>query len=228
MPFEFKEATSEKLLHESFRLRYHVYCDECHFIDPSDHPDGFETDEYDESSRHFVITNPERVIGSARLILDSPKGFLIEKHCPSVSIHPRHKAAELSRFIILESYRRRGNDWFHYPGNPHPKINLKTLFHTLKRKRPPLGLGLLREMYCFSKVHGITKWYALMERVTWHLLRAHGFVFKQMGKAVDVYGPVTPYMAFIEDIEKALTHRRPHYLQYFTERLPEYEQAVTT
>ena len=113
-PFTFKMAEAEDLLKETFKLRYKVYCEECHFISENDYPDKSETDEYDDKSLHFAALDPYGVIGSARLILDSELPFPIEAHCKDLNITDqsfnKRYAGEISRLVISKSYRRRKDD----------------------------------------------------------------------------------------------------------------------
>jgi N-acyl-L-homoserine lactone synthetase len=126
MPFKVFVATEEKDLKAIFRLRYHVYCIEWDFEKPDDHPDGIETDAYDEHSIHIGIKDDnDRVVGAMRLILDSSEGFPLEKSCEldfDKDTLPRDKLAEISRLAISKDYRRRKEDKFIYGPDEERRI----------------------------------------------------------------------------------------------------------
>ncbi|CAG1066619.1 partial acyl homoserine lactone synthase, partial [uncultured bacterium] len=78
----FKKADSEDDLREIYKLRYKVYCEEKGFEKAEDHPGGIETDEFDVSSRHFMVTDrSRRAIATARLILPTELGLPILANC---------------------------------------------------------------------------------------------------------------------------------------------------
>lgn len=82
--FRFKYVDVDHfLIEEIYRLRYQVYCVERGFECLDEYPDGFEMDVYDRYSNHFCVvsTTSEKIIGTVRLILDSPIGLPIERHC---------------------------------------------------------------------------------------------------------------------------------------------------
>lgn len=89
-----------------YRLRYDVYCKEWQMLDPKNYPDKEERDAWDEYSLHLVAKIKGEVVGTLRLIFDSPLGFLMEQ---SFKLPPldRERTVEHSRAIVREDYRRR-------------------------------------------------------------------------------------------------------------------------
>ena len=55
--FEIIDANSPELLREVFRLRYQVLCVEQRApgFEPSNYPDGLESDQYDRHSSHILL-----------------------------------------------------------------------------------------------------------------------------------------------------------------------------
>ncbi len=108
-----KVGLDDSRLTDLYRLRYQVYCDECGFEKPEDHPNGLETDEFDEVSSHFCAFNRDtrEIIGTARIILPSEKAFPIEKHFSidrkTVAAIDHNKIGEISRLAISKDFRRR-------------------------------------------------------------------------------------------------------------------------
>jgi len=209
-------------LNEICKLRYHVYCNECNFLKTEDYPYGIEVDEFDPFSLHFVIESEGELIGTSRLILNSSLKFPFERYCNGsltrdLDGFDRTKAAEVSRLIISKSYRRRKKDGLYYSHeqeNNTPE-NIKREEAGFRRSTRPLIFGLYREMYRESKKRGITHLFALMERSLWRLLNLSGFNFVEIGKEVDVYGPVKPYLADIAEMEKEARERNPEMYKYF-------------
>jgi len=224
----FKRADSPEELDEIFRLRYQVYCNESHFLNPEKYPDGKESDKYDPFSVYFTASDQYGMIGAMRIILDSTLGFPFEEHCRgklriNVKDIPRKRSVEVSRLVISKRFRRRTNDGLTYGPDFDDSVTGSDLKDIAKRVRP-MAFGLYREMYQESKRRGITHWYALMEKPLCFLLRMHGFVFNPIGEDVDVYGMVTPYMAVVEDVERSVYKKSPEFAnEYFIRGLePQY------
>ena len=221
--FSFKKITTPELLDESFRLRYQVYCKECHFIKEEDYPQGFETDPLDQFSSHFGgFDDQGRLIGAARLILSGCEKFPIQEHCPVLNVDwnkvDRLKCAEVSRLTISKLYRRRANDGLYYEPQVQD-VKVEDGGQNFLRRVKPMAFGLYRAMYQESKRMGITHWFALMEKSLWLLLKIHGFVFKPIGPEVEFYGQVTPFIADLSELEKTVHSKFPNFYSYFMESL---------
>lgn len=221
--FIFRKINTPDILEESYRLRYQVYCNECHFIRPEDYPHQIETDAFDAHSLHFGGFNPEgRLIGAARLILSSCGAFPIEEHCKDLAVDwksvARQECAEISRLTISKLYRRRAHDGLYYEPQAQDTEVEDQGEHFIRRVRP-MAFGLYRAMYHESKRTGVRYWFALMEKSLWLLLKIHGFVFRPIGREVDFYGMVTPYIADISELEKNVHQKFPQFFAYFMESL---------
>lgn len=221
--FVFKKIDSPEVLQESYRLRYQVYCNECRFIRPEDYPSQIETDTFDAHSLHFGGFDSEgHLIGAARLILSSCGEFPIEEHCKDLAIDwniiARRECAEVSRLTISKLYRRRAHDGLYYESQIQDKEVEDQGEHFIRRVRP-MAFGLYRAMYHESKRTGVRYWFALMEKSLWLLLKIHGFVFRPIGREVDFYGMVTPYIADISEMEKNVHLKFPQFFAYFMETL---------
>lgn len=220
----FRRADLPDDLKAVYHLRYEVYCNESHFLDPKQYPDGIETDKYDPHSIHFAASDQYGMIGTMRLILDSSYGFPFEEHCRGklhidINSIPRKHAAEISRFAISKRFRRRVTDGLNYSPDFDDNVTKDDLENVTKRVRP-MAFGLYREMYQESKRRGITHWFALMEKPLCFLLKVHGFVFRPIGEEVDVYGKVTPYLAEVKEVEEAIYQKSPKFsMEYFMKGL---------
>ena len=210
-----KNSISTSALKEIFQLRYAVYCIECQFLAPEEFKDGLEMDEYDTCSTHFSAYSMDNIIvGAVRLVQpDSHLSYPFENHCSvfeNYVMPPRDRSAEISRLVVRKSYRRRRGDSmqgiskdFTERGSPqsiqpHGRINRRD------GNSPLLLLGLYREMYRYSKKNGIRYWYAAMERSLARSLDKMGFRFVPIGPQTDYYGPVSPYIVDLEELNERL------------------------
>ncbi len=233
--FSFLKAETPELLRETYRLRYQVYCQELNFLNPENYPEGMEKDEYDPHSIHFAALDQEdEIVGTIRLIKGADIPFPIEVHCRlDIKINGngllRKNLAEISRLAVSKKYRKRVDDgrtgMESYPmakDSEEAKRELESKEY--RRKRPEIVLGLYRLMYCESKEHHLTHWFAAMERTLWEVLNRYGMQFKQIGEEVDYYGPVIPFLGSISDLERHIYQRNPElYASYFLAGLdPQY------
>lgn len=230
--FTFRMVDSTENLNEIFRLRYQVYCKECNFIKEENYPEGIEQDKYDPYSLQFVAEDNEGIIGTTRLVLDSPLKFPLEEHCNG-SLHfdkqslPRKNTAEISRLVICKALRRRRGDGLYYTPESKDSADASEKEQLFRRIRP-MAFGLYREIYQESKRRGITHWFAVMEKSLWLLLRLHSFNFNPIGDEIDFYGPVKPYLSVIAQMEQETRQKAPRLFEYFQEGLePEYQPALS-
>jgi N-acyl amino acid synthase of PEP-CTERM/exosortase system len=198
------------LITEVYRLRYQVYCLEHPFEDPAQFPDQLERDGYDDRSMHsLLIHRPSGVIaGTVRLILpDSvdPVGSLpIDSVCHEPKFKdpagmPRAHMAEVSRFAVSKSFRRRVGE----SGSPTAVTDesLAAMEAAQKdmadrRLAPHITLGLIESLVDMSVRSGTTHWCSVMERALLRLLTRIGIHFENLGPQVDHHGRRQP--CFIE------------------------------
>ena len=236
MGFIVDKVLDDNGLKEIYRLRYKVYVEEWGFERPENHPDGIEIDEFDKNSVHFATKNEnESIIGTVRLILNSPIGFPIEKRC-KLNINkdelPRNHLAEISRLAISKQYRRRGEDKFiygpeeerreiidtgdtkQYQRRAEDKYHPGELYE--RRRGPDLVLSLYKAIYHESKRRNITHWYAVMTKGLYILLKRFGIDFEPIGQPVDYHGIRTPYLGDIKKIEHEVSIKNPELYEEFT------------
>jgi N-acyl-L-homoserine lactone synthetase len=98
------------LLADLYKFRYKMYCLVDKLLNKEKFPRGYEIDDYDEHSVHFIALDKEkRIIGTVRIIknsvlgLPTAKEFNLENKLKNL---PSKKIVELSRFIITPGYRR--------------------------------------------------------------------------------------------------------------------------
>ena len=207
-------------LHRIYALRYQVYCKEWGFERPEDHPGGLEMDEFDPHSVHFIETfDDDRIIGTVRIILDSPAGFPIERHCkPDIDLKRlnRQRIGEISRLAISKGVRRRSEDSFIYKSEPEGPLEQPV---EDRRSRQLFIMNLYKCIYTESKRLGITHWIAVMSKGLYLILKRAGIEFSPIGAEVYYHGWRTPYIGVISAIEEQMAKRNPELLRELSEEL---------
>ena len=67
------------------RLRHDIYCTELGFLDPASFADQRERDRFDPFAVQVGATDPRgEMLGTLRLVLDSPLGFPFEAHAQTL------------------------------------------------------------------------------------------------------------------------------------------------
>ncbi|WP_282756071.1 PEP-CTERM/exosortase system-associated acyltransferase [Desulfuromonas thiophila] len=202
-----------------YRLRYQVYCTECGFERAEDHPGGLETDIYDPYSSHFCATVIETgsIVGAVRIILDSPLGFPIEKHCQLDPCRrydgdPK-KIGEISRLAISKEFRRREIDRAIYSQREFNPAEVRQVHEQRRQFECLIVAGLYQCVYQESLTLGLTHWYAVMVKGLCGLLRRWGIVWNQVGEQVEYHGLRVPYLAGIAENEKRVAALNPLLLE---------------
>jgi N-acyl amino acid synthase of PEP-CTERM/exosortase system len=75
-------------------------------------------------------------------------------------------------------------------------------------------LSLYRQVYSYSRDHGIDHWYAAMERPLARSLLRMNIAFKEIGPLTDHYGPVVPYLAHLHEVESQVAASNPALLAW--------------
>lgn len=229
---DFQEA-AESFLETLYGLRFEVYCNECKYLEASDYPSGKEIDELEYRSTHVGAFNfNDEIIGTVRLVRASgaDNQFPWEQHCvpfEHVTLPPPELAGEVSRLVVHKRYRRRSGDTREgvareIAESPNKKVLIAAGSHHSCRKRrtnaPQILLGMYRELYRYSRANGIKFWYAAMERKLANSLNKMGFPFKEIGPEVDYYGPVTPYIADLDQLNAELKQVNPLLSAWFNDQ----------
>ncbi|NOX32544.1 MAG: PEP-CTERM/exosortase system-associated acyltransferase [Deltaproteobacteria bacterium] len=230
--FRFGLVHDKNVLKDTFRMRHEVYVEEFGFEKASDHPNGLETDDYENDSIHFACINEsDSVIGTIRLVLDSGKGFPIEHAVKTdfVGERPdRSKIGEISRLTVSKDLRRRKEDGM-YGVESYLKKKEGGILpddgsipeEMQGRKNPIIVLGLYQVIYHESRRRGITHWYMITDKKLFFALKKYGFLFHRIGETVEYHGERTPYLGIIEEIEKALIKNNPDMLKIMLTGLEE-------
>jgi N-acyl-L-homoserine lactone synthetase len=170
-----------RLLDESYRLRYQVYCVERGFLDAADYPDGREVDEFDMHSVHLGLLDADgNVIGTARLIKPNPHGFPMFRHC---AFFPHVAPVEVSRLAISRHYLRR------------------------RRRSEPL-CDLVKAMVVGARRVGANHLIAASEAALARRLVHFGFPYRIGGPTADYYGPVAACLMNLDELDEIVAGGR--------------------
>lgn len=221
------------LLHHSYRLRYNVYCIERRFLEAKTYPEAMETDPFDKYSIHFGALDREgNLAGAVRLVRPSAIGLPMWDAC---EIFPNEleqlrkiSCAEVSRLTISRTYRRRSEDGLYGTGNTKDFENIaRNSTDNERRQGPPLVLSLYIAVYQTAKRNGVTHLLAATEKSLQRLFRLYYFPFRPIGPEVDYFGPVTPYIMDLNELDHELERHDPLLLADFLDGLePEFCQRT--
>ncbi len=198
-------ASSSKDLEDVFRLRYQVYTQEHQFLNPNDYPDGLEKDDFDNSSIHLLIRNDQgRAIGTARLVLNSEKGFPIEKEydiTKTLAQIDRKKLGEFSRFAI--------------PRNLKGENDGSRSTESSRAGHSEIALALILAIFQESQKNGVTHLCAAIERALWLALRRGGTTMHQIGEPKDYHGLRIPCLLPLEEFVRLRSFPFPREVEAF-------------
>ena len=166
-------------------------------------------------------------MGTLRMIMPGKLPLPVQTFFPYVfqSIDTVQKDyAEISRLVISKNIRRRKGDQLYY----EPQVDDQSVVvgdNVFFRRAKPMAFGIYRELYRESKRRGVTRWYSIMEKSLYLLLRIHGFKFECIGPEIDYYGPVSPYVGRLDAIEQEVREKFEKFYQFFTENYKAEQQG---
>ena len=183
------DADTPDLQSKSFRIRHQVYCLEKGYEDPSNFPDGLETDSFDSHSVHTLLEHQPsgRGVGTARLVLPitsrSEWSFPLQLVCAKNRIStakwfPIDDTAEVSRFCISKQFRRSDNCEKKTRGAGQAALDMT--------------IGLIEGLVRRSAAAGVTYWCAAMEPSLLRLLSRMSIYFRPFGPVLDFHGKRQP------------------------------------
>ncbi|SDM68057.1 N-acyl amino acid synthase, PEP-CTERM/exosortase system-associated [Geoalkalibacter ferrihydriticus] len=184
MSFRVERVTPQDALFRDYLgVRYQVYCLERGFEDPAQYPDGIETDIYDPHAVHLAAVEEQtgQVVGSARIILDSPLGFPLEQHFKldaTLDHVDRKELCEISRLAVTKSHCQ--------------DFGIVSL--------------LLDHLFLESGRLGLTHWYAAMAKSLAVLLRRRKMHFQEAGPEMVYHGIRIPYILDLQRMAGNSSH----------------------
>ncbi|MES2888803.1 MAG: PEP-CTERM/exosortase system-associated acyltransferase [Pseudomonadota bacterium] len=203
-------------LEQIFKLRYEVYCLERQFLDAHVYPEALEMDAFDHASTHFAgFTQEDDLVATVRLVKPpASQGFPFQHTCglfDGVQLPPAEQSSEISRLIVRKSFRQNR------AGSASASSSAAPAAGASDPRSPELLLGMYRAMYRHSRATGVRYWYAAMERSLACLLRRAGFAFTPIGPTTDYYGPVTPFLVDLDELNRTLERQNPLLWAWFNQ-----------
>lgn len=193
---------TDNRMRDIYGLRYKVYCEERRFENPSDFPDGIETDGYDENAVHFATFRNNKIIGTARIILNTGGGFPLEKHAwidaDIFNQINRDNIGEISRLAFSKDYRKhlphRLTPDYHNLSAPLEKMHSAETryFESMTMIR------LYRSIFIECRRKNLTHLIAIMADGLCRLLNKNGIIFTPIGPPVHYHGVRKPCICNIE------------------------------
>jgi len=219
--FETVLADTPALLEQAHEIRFRVYCLETRFEDADAFPDGLERDAFDAHAVHGLLIHrtSAQTMGTVRLVLPLPDAPQSSFAVQAVSKHPALRdgtafpltsTAEVSRFCISRSFRRRANDTLYAEGDAEPANPAD------RRSGPLMRLGLIQALVRMSAEHGITHWCAVMEPTLLRMLDAMAIRFTPIGPQVEHHGSRQPCSCDVAEVLRAVKQERPTFWEVLT------------
>ncbi len=171
---------TEDELKKYYQFRYKVMCKELKYIE--ENSKKIDIDKYDEFSFHvMVINNKDEVVGTTRVIYNSPYGYPTPKYMEinntKKEFIPQKYSCEISRFFIDRNVR---------------SIKFSKQIMTL----------LVYEINRYAQKHDIKFFYAALEKSFIRLLKILKINFTIIGKEGNFYGFRYPCIISDEELFK--------------------------
>lgn len=201
--FEMVAADTEVLRQEVYKLRYQIYCLEKCFEKPEEHPDGLESDQYDQYSCHYLIRHRETgcYMATTRLILPNCAVFPTEANSKIADTTllknvNRNHLAELSRFCVSRQFRRRANERHLIVTNDTDESRDSSIEKSCSAS---ITLSLFACAIQMSAEHNIRYWCALIEPALKRVVESYGIYVTQIGPVVEYHGMRMPCAIKVND-----------------------------
>jgi N-acyl-L-homoserine lactone synthetase len=179
-----------RLLDDSYRLRYQVYCVERAFLSARDYPDRREVDEFDAYAVHLgVVDGRGQLAGTARLIKTNPHGFPMFRHC---AFYPEVQTLEAPQVVPVEVSRVAIS---------------RALARTSSHRNEPF-LTLVKAMVQGARRAGATHLIGATDAALHRRLVRFGLPYRVSGPAVDYYGPVSPCVMSLHELDAIINAGR--------------------
>lgn len=154
-------------IRQAFRLRYRIYCEKLNWLDRSEHPDGLETDVYDDNSAHFGAFDGSRLVGYIRMIVADRLPIHEIVSIPR-TIQADHVCAEASRLIVDKACLSNRKDAI-------------AIIH-----------DLMKEINLYSKTQThFSHWIGTYDTAVFRVLRMNGYPLHSLAAPVHVMGSLS-------------------------------------
>lgn len=192
-----------------YNLRYQVYCDEMGFEDKDKFPDQLESDEWDDSSAHFLVRHKSsgHWLGGLRLVYHKESLFPFEEWSmpyEKIASKDRQFSVEMSRLCIIKEARRFTSKRFAPYGLPDMELpenggNVRS-FYNFKNQSRSIMWGLIRAAVLYSARNDLSSWYFVVAPSLACFITKEGFDMRQIGDPCEHRGLRTPYRLSVANI----------------------------
>ena len=205
-------ADTEELLHETFKIRYQVYCEELGYEDKSGFRDQREFDEFDPVSQHCLLLHKTSTIyaGSIRLVSAARNRLPFESLYGAGAFRSEIvdlrqldplSYAEISRIAVISHFRRRKDE----RNTPAGIIPDPELHQTERRSFPLIAFGLYLSAAAMGLNNGLERVFAMMEPRLARRLRIYGINFQQIGPITEHRGKRAPFQITRDGLSQGIT-----------------------
>ena len=201
--FKVELAESEAQKEQVYQIRYRVYCEEFKYESVDHFVDQREIDDYDQYSRHCLITHLQtgRPAGCVRLVpaidVREKEPLPLEKFCgPSLDQQfidnlklGRHTVCEISRLAVDGAFRRRTGETLTRFGE------IKGLEFSPQEQRTfsSIAVACFFAATVLTELDERTNVFAMMEPFLPRMMHRSGIDFQRVGKDIDYHGIRAPY-----------------------------------
>jgi N-acyl amino acid synthase of PEP-CTERM/exosortase system len=217
MEFEARMLDDDpKLIEQSYRLRYQVYCIERQFLHAEDYPDGLERDTFDQNAIHVgAVDLAGGVAGTARLVMPANSaGLPLFRHCTlfpdeTTVDDAGNLVVEVSRVSISRHYTRRRDDppfGQHRAAETADGVAVARTADRRQRRAEPF-VTLLKAIYHGVKQVGATHLIGATEASLHRWLLHFGLPYRLVGPTVEYYGSVAPYIMSLAEFDEVIIGR---------------------
>ncbi len=216
--FDYRIVQSTADRTAAHQLRYDVYCEETNYLSKDTNQGGFERDDFDVHAVQSILLHRSsgRTAGTVRLVLP----YADEQGCAlparlfapaldgiAAHILPRCTTAEISRFAIHPSFRRRLDDGLYatiFASNEVVSADFDP-----RRVIPHITLGLFASIFEMTRENNITHLCAIIDPALLRMLTRLGLCFHKAGGVIEYHGPRQPVYASCAELLTRVADEQP-------------------
>jgi N-acyl amino acid synthase of PEP-CTERM/exosortase system len=216
--FDYRIVHSSADRAAAHQLRYDVYCEETNYLSKDTNHDGLERDDFDVHAVQSVLLHrySGRTAGTVRLVLphadQSGCALPARLFAPALdsvadAILPRGATAEISRFAIHPSFRRRLGDGLYatiFASNEAVSADFDP-----RRVIPHITLGLFASIFEMTRESNISHLCAIIDPALLRMLTRLGLHFHKAGATIDYHGPRQPVYASCAELLARVADEQP-------------------
>jgi N-acyl amino acid synthase of PEP-CTERM/exosortase system len=202
-----------RLLEQSYRLRYQVYCVERRFLHVEDYPDGLERDAFDGDSIHVgAVDSHGELVATARVVKPNKAGLPLFRYCTLFSHETTfnevgNTVVEVSRVSISRRHARRRDDPPAVVSEADARALVPTAGERRERYTEPF-LTLLKAVIYGARRAGATHLIGATDLALHRWLVHYGFPYRLAGPEVEYYGPIAPYIMSLAEFDQVALSRK--------------------